>query len=135
FGDRVWIRVAGGLVLTPPIAFERMPVSYERAFGGWDVSHADPGRHAFEPRNPAGRGLCVRWGRRERILAPNLESIRDPIRSPYDRPAPVAFGFVSPHWQPRANLAGTFDDAWRRQRFPLLPVDFDPRFHNAASSG
>ena len=135
FGDRVWIRAAGGLVLTPPIAFERMPVSYERAFGGWDVSHPDPGRHAFEPRNPAGRGFCVRWGRRERILAPNLESIREPIRSPFDRPAPVGLGFVSPCWQPRAMLAGTYDDAWRRQRCPLLPVDFDPRFHNAASPG
>lgn len=135
FGDRVWIRAAGGLVLTPPIPFERMPLCYERAFGGWDLSHANPRRHAFEPRNPVGRGFCVWWGRRDRILAPNLESIQHPIRSPFDRPAPVGFGFVSPSWQPRARLAGTYDDAWRRLRCPLLPVDFDRRFHNAASPG
>jgi hypothetical protein len=135
FGDRAWIHAARGLVLTSPIAFERMPLCYERAFGGWDVSHPDPTRHAFEPRNPAGRGFCSRWGKRDRILAPNLESIQEPIRSPYDRPGPVGFGFIAPHWLPRAKLAGTYDDAWRRQRCPLLPMDFQPRFHNAASSG
>lgn len=134
-GDRLWIRAAGGLVMTPPLPFERMPLCYERAFGGWDVSHPNPERHAFEPRNPAGRGLCARWGKSDRILAPNLEDIRDPIRSPFDRPTPMGFGFVSPHWQPRMKLAGTYDEAWRRQRFPLLPVDFDRRFHNAASPG
>src|SRR5690606_18824674 len=85
FGDRVWVRAASGLVLTPPLSFERVPLCYERAFGGWDVSHPDPRRHAFEPRNPVGRGFCVRSGRRDRIIAPNLESIREPIRSPYDR--------------------------------------------------
>ncbi|GHD03932.1 hypothetical protein GCM10007320_64420 [Pseudorhodoferax aquiterrae] len=34
----------------------------------------------------------------------------------------------------RLPLAGTYDAAWLEQRMPLLPEDFDPRFHQAAPS-
>lgn len=135
-GDRVWVRALGASVLTRPLPFETVPIVYERAFGGWDTSASNPRRHAFEPRNPVGRGFHHRRGRRrDRVLAPNLEAIRYPTRSPYDAPPPASLGFVSPHWQPRLALAGTHDAAWREHRFPLLPADFDRRHHNAASSG
>jgi hypothetical protein len=42
---------------------------------------------------------------------------------------------VSPHWHPRAALAGTYDEAWSKTRSPLLPKDFDRRHLNAASAG
>ncbi|MCA9706816.1 MAG: DUF2169 domain-containing protein [Myxococcales bacterium] len=136
FGDRVWVRALGASVLTQPLPFERIPVVYERAFGGWDTSATDPRRHAFEPRNPVGRGYHHRRGkRRARVLAPNLEAIEHPIRSPHDTPPPACLGFVSPHWQPRVALAGTHDAAWREHEFPRLPADFDRRHHNAASPG
>jgi hypothetical protein len=58
------------------------------------------------------------------------------------RPASVSFttraagfGFISPHWQPRAGLAGTYDASWQASRAPLLPVDFDRRHLNAVSPG
>ena len=35
-------------------------------------------------------------------------------------------------WAPRAQLGGTFDDAWRQERAPLLPLDFDLRFFQCA---
>jgi hypothetical protein len=47
----------------------------------------------------------------------------------------VGFGFTSPHWQPRARYAGTYDEAWNKTRKPLLPRDFDRRFFNAAAPG
>jgi hypothetical protein len=50
-------------------------------------------------------------------------------------PAPAGFGFTSPDWQPRAALAGTYDEQWINERMPLLPKDFDRRFFNAASPG
>lgn len=32
----------------------------------------------------------------------------------------------------RRPLGGTYDANWLRERMPLLPIDFDPRFHQAA---
>jgi hypothetical protein len=135
-GDRQWVRVLGMISATPPEPFERMPLVYERAFGGWDRTDVDPARHTFEPRNPVGAGFVAR-GRNfeEGLPLPNLEDPRHPIRGYGDTPPPAGFGFLAPDWQPRAAYAGTYDDVWRQSRMPLLPLDFDPRFFNAASPG
>jgi hypothetical protein len=133
-GDRVWERgLAGGARMTAAQPFERMPLTYERAFGGWD--RHDPNQAACDLRNPVGTGYLVRWNDRPGVALPNLEDPRNRIRSVSDRPAPAGFGFVSPHWQPRASFAGTYDAAWVSSRRPLLPRDFDRRFLNAASPG
>ncbi|MCH9684673.1 MAG: DUF2169 domain-containing protein [Deltaproteobacteria bacterium] len=135
-GERMWFRSLGELNLTSPQPFERMPICYERAFGGWDHSVPEEGKHSFEPRNPVGRGYHSRRGKaREGVYAPNIEDLRHPIQSQYDTPPPAGLGFISPNWQPRVGFAGTYDDAWQENRFPLLPTDFDRRFHNAASPG
>ena len=31
------------------------------------------------------------------------------------------------YWSPRLELQGTYDDAWKRTRYPLLPIDWDAR--------
>lgn len=135
FGDRVWFRTLGITNMTKPLAFEKIPLTYERAFGGWDRAHADPRKHACEPRNPVGTGFRAAGGFEEGIHLPNVEDPRAPIKGFGDRPPPAGFGFVSPHWQPRAALAGTYDAAWGKTRAPLLPKDFDRRHLNAASPG
>src|SRR5690606_38106709 len=61
----------------------------------------------------------------------NLEHAHALLRDPSDRPPPAGFGFVGPHWEPRARHAGTYDEAWQQARMPLLPTDFDRRFFNA----
>jgi hypothetical protein len=66
---------------------------------------------------------------------PNLEDPEQPLQRFGQVIAPAGFGFVSPHWQPRASLAGTYDEAWSQKRKPLLPKDFNRRFFNAASPG
>lgn len=33
---------------------------------------------------------------------------------------------------PRRQYAGTYDEAWQRERAPFLPLDFDPRFLQVA---
>lgn len=135
-GDRLWHRSMGEFEMTPPQAFERIPLTFERAFGGWDRSPARSDRHSFEPRNPAGRGFHSSHATEsDSDYAPNIEDPREPIRTFWDRPQPVAFGFTSPHWTPRASFAGTYDRAWEDRRKPLLPVDFDPRFYSAAPPG
>jgi hypothetical protein len=124
-GDRRWVvPKCGEPVLTQPARFERIPLCYELAFGG------------FDRRNPVGRGYRHRNARPvDGELAPNIENRLAPIQSHSDSPAPVGFGFVSSDWLPRAGLAGTYDAVWAADRKPLLPRDFDPRFYNAASPG
>ncbi len=124
FGDRAWVdRNWAEPALTQPACFERIPLCYERAFGG-----------EADPRNPLGRGARPRGQRPvDGEFAPNIEDPAAPIVGCEDRPAPIGFGFVAPNWQPRAALAGTYDEAWTAQRKPLLPLDFDPRFYNWAS--
>lgn len=133
-GDRDWEPgLSGRIRMTPPLPFERMPLIYERAFGGWD--RRDPEQPACELRNPIGTGFRVHWDVPEPTPLPNLEDPGDRIQTPQDRPAPAGFGFLSPHWLPRASFAGTYDDDWTAERSPLLPRDFDRRFFSAASPG
>jgi hypothetical protein len=133
-GDRVWYRGLGSISATRPLPFERIPLVYERAFGGWD--RTDPARPAFEPRNPVGVGFRASPRHfEENLRLPNLEDPAQPLQRFGQVVAPMGFGFISPHWQPRAALAGTYDEVWDKQRRPLLPKDFDRRFFNAASPG
>jgi hypothetical protein len=129
FGDRRW----GGTVLTrisAPEPFERMPLVWERAFGGTETLPGDPPRSDGDERNPVGAGFRSRTSglKLEGIALPNLEDPGRLISSPGDRPVPVGFGAVAPHWKPRPKYAGTYDEAWQRDRAPYLPKDFDPRF-------
>jgi len=135
FGDRVWFRSMGIATASDAAPFEKMPLVYERAFGGWDRSHPSPERHSCEQRNPVGTGFREPGNLEDGLRLPNIEDPGEPLRSFTDRPRPAGFGFVAPHWQPRAALAGTYDVAWQKERAPLLPKDFDRRHLNAASPG
>ena len=136
FGERIWYRSGAGFELTAPRPFEKLPVTFERAFGGWDRSSPDAAHHACEPRNPIGRGFHGRHAvERKDDFAPNVEDPQHPIVDHRDRPAPVGFGFTSPHWHPRLSYAGTYDEVWDKTRKPRLPKDFDVRYFNAAPSG
>jgi hypothetical protein len=133
YGERKWIRSVMAWVASPPVEFEKMPLVWERAYGGKDES--DPKKPALESRNPLGTGFAAHSSkeRLEGLALPNLEDVRHPITAWNTRPPPACFGFVGPHWEPRRRLAGTYDQAWQKERFPLLPRDFDEAFHNAAA--
>jgi hypothetical protein len=71
----------------------------------------------------------------EGSLLPNIEAFGHTLEE-YDGPCLTAgVGFTGYHWRPRRSLGGTYDEAWQRERSPLLPVDFDRRFWNGASAG
>jgi hypothetical protein len=137
FGDRVWFKALGFWVPSEPRPFDRIPLLYERAFGGRNFSHANPKKHSLEARNPVGTGYVVKGadGFREDLPLPNLENPGDLITSAGDKPSPAGFGLIAPHWLPRRDFAGTYDQNWKATRFPFLPADFDPRFFHAASPG
>ena len=135
-GDRFWVRTAGVIHKTRPEPFDKIPLIYERAFGGWDRSRKDSKAQRFEPRNPVGTGYRSWAGKFEDgIRLPNVEHPWRRLRRYHQTPPPVGFGFTAPHWQPRARFAGTYNEKWQRTRMPALPNDFDFRYFNAASEG
>jgi hypothetical protein len=133
-GDRCWRPGVLGFTATAPKPFVTMPLVYERAFGGSDLSHADPKYHGAEVRNTVGVGFHKNPDAAtiEGRPLPNLEHPRKPMRTWSDTPPPVGFGAVGRNWQPRVRFAGTYDQRWRDERFPFLPEDFDPQYFQSA---
>lgn len=134
-GERTWFKSMGRVAATRPLPFDKIPLTWERAFGGWDKT--DTAKPAFEPRNPAGVGFRASPRHfEEGLKLPNLEDpATEPLRDFGQKVVPAGFGFTSPHWQPRARYGGTYDEGWNKSRKPLLPKDFDRRFFNAAAPG
>jgi hypothetical protein len=131
-GDRIWEKAAGGARMSAPVPFHSIPITYERAYGGWDKSAATPPEHRLESRNPVGTGFAVS---RDSCVGHNVANIEYPdqlIGGWQDRPAPAGLNAIDRHWSPRRELAGTYDERWRRTRFPLWAEDFDPRYNNSA---
>jgi hypothetical protein len=124
FGDRVWRQNAQGrFEIEGPLPFVRMPLRWERAYGG-----------LANPRNPLGRGLdpwTAEDGRKFFYLA-NIEAQKgQPLRFGEALPT-LGFGPVSPQWQPRLAREGTRDLHWANFVAPLPPRDYDPAAAQAA---
>lgn len=127
-GDRTW----QGRAASRPEPFVKMPLIYERGYGGFDPESHDTQSPQWDVRNPLGTGYALTASRIDGMKLPNIEYPDQLIRRWDDRPTPAGLGPIFSHWQPRAALAGTYDDAWQQQRFPLLPEDFDDRFYQCA---
>ena len=135
-GDRRLFCRLGISTISAPEPFERIPLIYERAFGGWDRTDENPKKHLHEPRNPVGTGFRASApGDDSELAVPNVEDPEQPFRGYGDTPPPAGFGFIAANWQPRSSFAGTYDQVWDQERKPLLPEDFDRRFFNGASPG
>lgn len=134
FGDREWKKRMGFLTKTAPEAFDRIPIIYERAFGGVDKTPKNEKHHEAEQRNPIGVGFRAKKGKlpKEGTKLPNFEDPDKLVKNITDRPPPSGFGFIAPSWEPRLKYAGTYDKTWQEKRMPLLPDDFDSQFFNAA---
>lgn len=134
FGDRFWDSGLTGLRPSDPKPFIKMPLIYERAYGGSDHSDPDPKHWGSELRNLVGVGFYVGadLGSVVGRPMPNLEDSRHPISAWSDRPAPASFGGLARGWQPRIKFAGTYDQQWLDQRLPFLPEDFDQQYFQSA---
>ncbi|MFT5083970.1 MAG: hypothetical protein ACI9Y1_002022 [Lentisphaeria bacterium] len=131
FGDRQWVN---GL-MSKPEPFESMPIIYENAFGGRYV--VDGEIKSQELRNPVGKGCKGKKSNSDMhgSLLPNIEDPQQLISSMHDTPTPAGFGFIAPHWMPRTQYTGTYDDAWQKTRAPYLPIDFSDEFNSCAPAG
>jgi hypothetical protein len=141
-GARRFVRRGdGSYALSDPEPATEVPLRYELAFGG-ERKPPEP-RVAGEllklwfvdERNPVGRGFMPKsWldeCRPETLDAPQIELPGEPFTGQPDYP-PLGFGAVGRAWLPRRLLAGTYDAAWREQRWPRLPLDHDYGYWNCA---
>ncbi|TAN85853.1 MAG: DUF2169 domain-containing protein [Gallionella sp.] len=127
-GDRVW----HGRTPSIPLPFVKMPLIYEAAYGGFDPESLHTQRPQWDARNPVGTGFALSASRIDGLKLPNIEYHDKLITRWNDRPTPAGLGPLCAHWQPRASFAGTYDDKWQQERFPLLPLDFDDRYYQCA---
>jgi uncharacterized protein YjbI with pentapeptide repeats len=114
YGDRVWQR---GLVTAAgdPHPFEKIPLVYERAYGGPKLAS-----------NPVGRGY------KDSELMPNLEELGKLVTTPDGKYAPACFAPLAMGWSARWSQLGTYDRSWFKTRWPYFPADFDWTFFQAA---
>lgn len=133
-GDRHWQAGLSGISASAPEPFLTKPINYDLAFGGTDVRHEDPARHAAYMKNPVGRGFHrhLRSDWLDGSPLPNTEELNRPVSTPDGSYVPMAFGPVGRGWEPRLRHAGTYDQAWLDHHFPFLPPDFDEQYYQAA---
>lgn len=155
-GPRRFERKWGHWRLTKAAPVESVPLDYRHAFGGCFASEASerlPAEFACKPDNPAGCGwlpdndilkalsdsarsqISARIAKLRELPAPRIEDPYAPIAHPDDRRPGVGFSPLARWCQPRQQYAGTYDERWQSERYPLLPEDFDLRFYQAAPPG
>lgn len=133
-GDRIWQRaLTYGVTPSSAKPFVKMPLVWERAFGGTATGSAEH-QSAFDSRNPVGCGYETDPTAAIGKPLPNIEDPGQRLRQLSDRPRPTGVAPVARYWQPRASYSGTYDETWKRERAPHWPLDFDERFFCAAVS-
>lgn len=137
FGDRYWKDSLGKARISDPEPFDSVPLTWENAHGGQDMTPDKEEYWAQQPANPVGRGFRAKKSKApwKDTLVPNIDDPADLLRSLDQKVTPVGFGPIGRNWEPRVSYVGTYDEKWMEERMPLLPEDFDERFHNAAPAG
>lgn len=120
-GHQFWEDGVRGVRPSSMEAVDRLPIVYERAYGGYDDEDPDPAKHAMDSRNPVGCGLVTDPKRRVGRALPNFEFPDGAI----EKTGPAGFGALDSFWSPRRELCGTYDEQWQAGRMPLLPHDWN----------
>ena len=132
-GSRIWLRGATGHVPSEKRPFLQQDIGYDHAYGGIDPEAENPAMAKTYQENPVGLGYYPNSPNREGLpLAQTSEFGLDAV-SPDGGFPPMALGPVGRSWLPRRSYGGTYDDDWLDNRVPLLPLDFDDRYFQAAA--
>jgi hypothetical protein len=122
-GKRRWGVGVTGITSSAPEPMIELPITYERAYGGWDRTDQDPRNQRMDLRNPVGCGVVAKPEYRVGRELPCFEYPQGDVATA----GPAGFGALDVYWSPRREQAGTYDAKWEETRRPLLPVDWDPR--------
>lgn len=126
-GDREWYYgELSAFKISAPRPFTKMPVGYERAFGGGDYSCNKAGQ-GYHPNK-----LAFLYGQRSAAM-PNLEYPQMPVKGHRKEYMPASFGPMDIMWKQRFKWVGTYDQHWIENNFPNLAEDADMRLHNQAA--
>lgn len=134
----------GMLGLSEPRAAGEVAISWQNAFGG---QHKRPATDEYkadgslkraagtelwktDERNPVGVGLNQSSGE----SGPQIEALDQPYSAGLGQGKypPVGLSALGKTWLPRRRLAGTYDNAWLKNQWPLPPMDFDYAYWNCA---
>jgi hypothetical protein len=140
FGERRWsyCSLQSQPMQVGPAEFTRMPLTYDRAFGGIDqhagVGGLSPRSLPWYAKNPHGRGyIAARTVKSIHGLPlPNIEDPGFPIQSWHTCPPPAGCAFFPRNNEARLRYAGTYDAKWKTERAPEPPLDFSFDFYNGA---
>jgi hypothetical protein len=125
-GDRSWERSPVGTIKPSAVKpFETMPITYERAHGGYDRDDPDPQNHRLDRNNPVGVGFYTDASHRVGKLLPNIEFLEG-------GKGVAGYGALCSFWEPRIRYQGTYDARWVESQKPLLPRDYDPQWLQCA---
>ncbi len=137
-GPRLWHKMfIVGWILEDIDAITELPLRYEYAYGG---THYDPSDEGEEPEvlcfckaNPIGAGLLHKKLEGDRSVPQILHPDSLPhMGAPYDTLIPIGFGAIDNHWQGRIEYAGTYDENWLQNSFPMPPHDFNFLYNQQA---
>ncbi len=135
-GDRFWKWSSMGISRSRPLPFDKIPLVYERAFGGSDTLHKKSKKHGYCLENLVGTGYVAAKSKEciQGLALPNLENRKNEIKNWDDKPRPAGYGFIAPNWEPRIRYAGiSTDDPGNQGQMTQLMESLDTRFYNAAT--
>lgn len=138
-GKSVWVDGMLSPKSSEPIAFKKEPISYEVAYGGYDLDPNKPAQndenYVAYPHNPIGQGYAPFHDDRSILGKPLSQTQELSLAHAHTKSKkyiPQAFGAVARHWYPRYTLAGTYDAHWEEHDKPFLPKDFNEAFYQCA---
>ena len=137
--------LAGDWDLTKPEPCTQVPIRYEHAWGGTcripytATSDDEAEQYWAYPENSVGCGFAPKeWVKKTQVAdvdAPQLEVFKQPLKNRHitqqNYPV-VGLGAISRWWSPRLQYAGTYDERWKKSRWPGLPEDFEFDYWNCA---
>jgi len=133
-GDRFLYKGLASISVSPPKEFTRLPITYDRAYGGVDADKENPEKVETNLKNPVGVGYYpISKGKAlEGKFLPNTEEINHPVKKIKGDYKPMSFGPIGRNFASRVPFAGTYDQQWLDNQAPFWPDDFDYRYFQAA---
>ena len=132
-GNRFWKKSLFGLTPSRPEPFTSMPIHYGLAFGGQWTDENTAESICYQ-ENPVGCGFA-KGKYTKQLNGTQLPNLSEPLNSIETYAAnyrPMSFGPIGRSWKPRVAFAGTYDDHWKDNIFPLPPSNLDERYYQAA---